>query len=281
MESLAFKISWRVVIYPALIYAVFSFIFFYLYTHPGRNLSAFTPAASGFRFEAVKFVTSDGVELAGWYLPNTRSKKAVIVCHGYPMDKGDIFGLASFLAEDFNLLLFDFRAMGGSKGFFSTGGERELKDIDAALAFLRTKGFERAGLFGFSLGAAVALMSGNPAAAARVADAPFADVAGELNYVFAGFGAFRHPLIWLMKAWCRLLLGVNVDRVSPIKAIAGLTAPALIIHGEADTQVPVEASRRLKAANPGPLFVVGRRIRRNLAAAGRVRGQSHRFFKKT
>ena len=70
------------------------------------------------------------------------------------------------------------------------------------------------------------------------------------NYVFGGFGPFRYPLVWLMKLWGRLLLGVNMDRVSPINTIAGLTAPALMIHGDADTQVPVEASFRLKAANP-------------------------------
>jgi len=41
--------------------------------------------------------------------------------HGYPMDKGNIFGMVSFLAKKYNLLLFDFRAMGKSEGFFTTG----------------------------------------------------------------------------------------------------------------------------------------------------------------
>jgi len=246
----AYMVLWRLIFYPAFLYTVFSLIFFYLYTHPRRNISGFTPSDFGSRFEAVRLTTSDGVELAGWYIPNKKSKKAVIVCHGYPMDKGNVFGMTSFLVRDFNVLLFDFRAMGESKGFFSTGGERELKDVDAAIAFLQGKGFKRAGLFGFSMGAAAILMSRNPAAAARVADAPFADIGEELNYVFSGYGAFRYPLVWLMKAWSRLVLGVNMDKVSPLRTITGLTVPALIIHGDADTQVPVEASRRLKAANP-------------------------------
>ncbi len=241
---------WRIIAYSALICAVFSFILFYLYTHPKRYVSPFTPSISGLTFEAVKFTTSDGVELAAWYIPNKNSKMAVIACHGYPMDKGNILGMISFLADDFNLLLFDFRAMGGSKGFFSTGGGKETNDIDAAIEFLKDKGFPKAGLFGFSMGAATALMSENTAVAVRVADSPFADVGGELDYVFESLGVLRHPLILMMKAWSLLILGVNMDRESPVIKAARLTTPTLIIHGDKDTQVPVESSLKLKAACP-------------------------------
>ncbi len=239
--KLALMILWRIIAYSALICAVFSFILFYLYTHPKRYISPFTPAAFGLPFETITFTTSDGVGLAAWYIPNKKSKMAVIACHGYPMDKGNILGMVSFLTRDFNLLLFDFRAMGVSKGFFSTGGAKEVNDVDAAVAFLKDRGFKKAGLFGFSMGAAAALMSQSPSVAARVADSPFADVGGELDYVFGGLGALRHPLILMMKAWSRVILGVNMDRESPVNKAAHLTTPVLIIHGDKDTQVPVES----------------------------------------
>jgi uncharacterized protein len=244
-------ILWRIIAYSALICAVFSFILFYLYTHPKRYISPFTPSVFGLAFEAVKFTTTDGVELAAWYIPNKNSKKAVIACHGYPMDKGNILGMISFLARDFNVLLFDFRAMGGSKGFFSTGGVKELKDVDAAISFLKDRGFKKVGLFGFSMGAAAALMSNNPAVAARVADSPFADVGGELGRAFESMGALRHPLILMMKAWSLVILGVNMDSESPINKAAGLKTPTLIIHGDKDAMVPVGSSLKLKAACPG------------------------------
>lgn len=246
-----YMILWRVIAYPVVVYVFFSLIFFYLYVHPRRYISVFKPSDFGIAFEAVNFTAADGVRLAGWFIPNKRSKKAVIICHGYPADKGNIYGMTYFLAKDFNLLLFDFRAMGESGGFFSTGGAKETRDVDAAIAFLADKGFKKVGLFGFSLGASTILMSGNPAAAARVADAPFADIGGELDYIFQGYGAFRHPLIRLMKAWSVLILGVNMDRVSPLRRVTGLTTPLLLIHGDTDTQVPVRASLALKAANPG------------------------------
>jgi dipeptidyl aminopeptidase/acylaminoacyl peptidase len=249
VESLTFKILWRILAYPALICALFSLLLFHLYTHPKRNISGLTPEKLGLSFETVTLTTSDGLKLDAWYLPNKKSGKAVIVCHGYPMDKGNVLGMTDFLAKDFNVLLFDFRAMGGSEGFFSTGGAKEVRDVDAAVAFLRSKGFDRTGLFGFSMGAATALMSENPAITARVADSPYADLDGELSFVFKDLGPLRRPLVTMMKLWSILILGVNMDRSSPLNAIADSKIPTLIIHGDKDTQVPVASSVRLKAAN--------------------------------
>ena len=247
----AYMILWRVIAYPALVYLVFSLIFFYLYVHPRRNISGFKPSDFGSKFDQVKFTTSDGVPLAAWFIPNKNAKKALVICHGYPMDKGNVYGMTYFLSKDFNLLLFDFRAMGSSGGFFSTAGARETGDVDAAIAFLADKGFKKVGLFGFSMGASAILMSKNTAVAARVADSPYADIGGELDYIFKEYGAFRHPLIRLMKVWSVLVLGVNMDAVSPLRLAAGIRTPLLLIHGAADTQVPVQASQALKAAAPG------------------------------
>ncbi|MEI7482339.1 MAG: alpha/beta fold hydrolase [Elusimicrobiota bacterium] len=270
MDSLVFKISWRVIAYPALAYAIISLILFYLYVHPRKYISGVKPSDSGVMFEDVSLTTADGLKLAGWFIPNKNSKKAVIICHGYPMDKGDVYGMTSFMGKDFNLLLFDFRGLGGSGGFFSSGGTKETADIDAAIAFLADRGFKKVGLFGFSMGAATILMSKNPAVAVRVADAPFADIDGELDYVFKGYGALRRPLIWLMKYWSFIFLGANMDRVSPLNRITELTQPVLLIHGDKDTQVPVESSLRLKAANPrAELWVInGANHGETLAIAG-------------
>jgi len=250
MNSLAFKIGVRLVAYPALALAGLSFFFFWLYAHPKRYPGAQTPAAFGLKFEAVKLKTSDGVELDAWFVPNAASKKAVVICHGYPMDKSDVLGLTDFLARDFNLLYFDFRATGRSGGFFATGGAREVRDIDAALDFLKGRGFAGAGLFGFSMGGAAALLSKNPAVKARALDAPYADLAGQLDYIFAGWGALRAPLVTLMKGWSLLLMGVNLGSVKPVANARAQGAPLLLVHGADDTAVPAVNSRVIKAAAP-------------------------------
>ena len=250
-NSLLFKISWRVLFYPALVYVVFSLIFFWLYAHPKRYTGSFRPADFRLKPEAVTLTTADGIKLDGWFIPNKASKKAVIVCHGYPMDKSDVLGLTSFMARDFNLLYFDFRATGRSGGFFSSGGARETRDVDAAVKFLEGRGFrDGVGAYGFSMGAATVLLSENPAIKARVLDAPYADLGGELNYIFKPFGVWRKPILGLMRVWSFVFMGVNINAVSPARSAAALATPILLVHGDADKQVPLENSLRIKAAAP-------------------------------
>ncbi|MDO8803277.1 MAG: prolyl oligopeptidase family serine peptidase [Elusimicrobiota bacterium] len=258
MNLLSFKVLWRLVFYPALLYAVISFIFFWLYVHPKRNTSNSRPEDFGLEPEELKLKTADGVQLDAWFIPHKTGKKAVIVCHGYPMDKGDVLGMTSFLAVDFSLLYFDFRATGRSGGFFSTGGAREVRDIDAAVKFLEDRGLKNGvGIFAFSMGGATALLSRNPSIKARALEAPYADLAGELDYIFRPWGIFRKPLVAMMKGWSLLLMGVNINSVSPVKNTSAFAAPMLLVHGDADTQVPLENSLAIKAANPAAeLWVV-------------------------
>jgi len=251
MNSLVFRISWRLALYPTLAYAVISFIFFWLYVHPARNIGSSRPEEFGLEPEALKLKTSDGVELDAWFIPNKTSKKAVIICHGYPMDKSDVLGLTSYLAEGFSLLYFDFRATGRSGGFFSTGGAKEVLDIDAAVKALEERGFKSGvGIFGFSMGAATALLSKNPSIKARVLDSPYADLGAELDYTFSSWGIWRKPLLFMMKAWSLTVIGVNINSVSPAKNTAAFAAPMLLVHGDADEQIPYASSAAIKAANP-------------------------------
>src|SRR3970040_1993558 len=63
------------------------------------------------------------------------------------------------LHEDFNLLLFDFRYLGKSDGSYSSAGAKEVEDLLAAIRFLKGRGIKKVGVWGFSMGGAVALMA--------------------------------------------------------------------------------------------------------------------------
>lgn len=258
MDSLAFKVLWRLVAYSGLICALLSFIVFWMYVHPNRTVSGSRPLNFKLEAEELKLETADGLQLDAWFIPHKTSKKAVILCHGYPMDKGDILGMTAFLAKEFNLLYFDFRATGRSGGVFFTGGGRETRDIDAAVKFLEDRGFKDGlGIFGFSMGGAAALLSKNPALKARALDAPVARLSEELDYIFRPWGFWRKPLLPLVKAWSLVLLGVNINSLNPVENAAAFSGPVLLVHGDADTQVPVGNSLELKAAHPSAeLWVV-------------------------
>lgn len=55
----------------------------YLLARPARAaVCCLTPADSGFAYEDVTLTASDGVSLAGWYIPS-QNGAAVILLHGY------------------------------------------------------------------------------------------------------------------------------------------------------------------------------------------------------
>jgi pimeloyl-ACP methyl ester carboxylesterase len=111
MNDLTVKVIVRVFIYAALIYFVFSIIFFLLYSHPKRYKSPFTPKDFNAEYEGIKLLTKDNLTLDAWLIKNPKSSKAIIICHGYPMDKGNVYHLTAFLAKKYNLLYFDYRGM--------------------------------------------------------------------------------------------------------------------------------------------------------------------------
>jgi len=250
MNYLLLKIFLRIIIYGLIIYVSLSLYFFYAYIHPAKFISGITPRDLGLGYEEITLVTKDGIKLAGWFIPQKKSSQAIIVCHGYPADKGNVLEMAAFLAPHYNLLFFDFRALGRSQGRFSTGGWQEREDFFSAVKFLKERGFSDIGAFGFSMGAAVILMANSPDIKAIVSDSSYAGLDAVLHLIFKNFGAFRHPFVGMMKLWAKLFFKINIDYVSPLKYISGIKAPIFLIHSELDSQIPLEHAYLLHRTNP-------------------------------
>ena len=60
---------------------------------PGAAIKT-TPAAVGMRYEEVELVASDGVRLAGWYLPLADARGTVLFCHGNAGNISHLLGVA-------------------------------------------------------------------------------------------------------------------------------------------------------------------------------------------
>ncbi len=126
----------------------------YVYTHVARPD---VPAADlGAPYQDVTFTTSDGIELAGWYVPS-RNGAAVIA---FPGRSGPQPHARMLIRHGYGVLLFDPRGQGESEGDpYRWGGE---KDVKAALAFLaRRPDVEpgRIGGLGLSLGGELMLQT--------------------------------------------------------------------------------------------------------------------------
>jgi len=157
--------------------------------------------------------TEDGVRLDGFHLPaaTDATDLAIVLAHGF---SGTWRGtaqmrIAALLAGDAGVVGFDFRGHGRSDGH-STVGDREILDVQAAVAEARALGYRRVATLGFSMGAAVVLrhagLIGGVAAVAAVS--------GPGRWYYRGTPSMRQ-LHWVVeqplgRLFSRLALGTRI-----------------------------------------------------------------------
>jgi dienelactone hydrolase len=123
--------------------------FGYVTTHVGR--AVVPPDHLGVAHENVKFTTSDGLELEGWYVPS-KNGAAVIA---FPSRKGPQAKTRMLAEHGYGVLLFDRRGEGKSEGEPNSWGWGGEADIKAAIDYLQHRPDvdpDRIGGIGLSVG---------------------------------------------------------------------------------------------------------------------------------
>ncbi|MEK6904311.1 MAG: alpha/beta hydrolase [Nanoarchaeota archaeon] len=236
-----------------------SMLQFFLSIHPPRYNDPDNPGDYGLKYEIVTFTTSDRINIKAWLIPAEKANGTIIVGHGYPFNKGNIFPVAKFLHPDYNLLYYDHRYFGESSGSITTVGIKEVEDVKAAVDFVHKK-FGRkkpVALYGFSLSASAMLMS-RAEVNAIIADSPYADLEVMVNHIYRIFGPLRFPFVKITNLFSIIFFGVHPEKVSPALAVKDSKIPMLVIHGGKDSQITVENAYLLKESNPDiELWVAG------------------------
>jgi fermentation-respiration switch protein FrsA (DUF1100 family) len=127
-----------------------------LATH--RPRAAVEQVSLGRPYEQVTLRTSDGLQLAGWYV-RSRNGAAVI---SYPTRQGKIPQARMLARHGYGVLLLDARGYDGSQGDPNLFGWDDTKDIDAAVAWLQEQPDVeggRIGGIGFSVGGEMMLQA--------------------------------------------------------------------------------------------------------------------------
>jgi pimeloyl-ACP methyl ester carboxylesterase len=206
-----------------------------------------------------RLVTADGVVLHAEYLPprpGASHQAAVVLAHGFTgaVERPALRRAARVFTRHAGVVTFSFRGHGRSGGL-STVGDREVLDLEAAVAWARSLGFERVVTVGFSMGGAVvvrhAALCGGVAAAAAVS-AP-------ARWYYQGTVPMRR-LHWVVmrplgRVVGRIGLRTRIDPnewtevpLPPVAAAAQITVPLLVVHGDADPYFPLDHPRSLAEA---------------------------------
>jgi fermentation-respiration switch protein FrsA (DUF1100 family) len=231
---------------------------------PNRQPEEYTPADVGLDYREVSIQSTDGLQLAGWWVPGNDPSRAVVLVPGIAGDKADRHVLETapvYAGAGYGVLMIDLRAQGRSEGERVTMGYEEVRDVRGALSWLKERGFspDEIVLHGFSLGGATVLRAAAPESgvAAVVEESAYADLPLILRQQLpkvSGLPAFFIPGIFLMG---KLFLGIDPWVVRPeedARRLCEKGIPLLIIHSKDDETVPFEHARRIKAACPEATF---------------------------
>jgi putative redox protein len=222
-------------------------------------------ASYSFPTERVEFASRRGNLLVGdLHRASRELGPTLVLCHGMESTRHGTKQQAiveRFLPLGISVLRFDFSYVGESEGRFEdltiTG---EVDDALGALDFLQEFAPTRVILVGSSLGGAVALLAAARTPERVHAIATIAAVADTTLFTKAltedDLDAWRRTG---RRRWREGYLDVgfldDVQRIDIPLAVATLTQPLLVMHGDADTVVPPEHAGVLAAAAAGDVTV--------------------------
>lgn len=226
---------------------------FWLVVRPWPIFLNLKPGDYNLPAEEVILTTKDGLKLSAWFIQQKDGRPdapAIILLHGYPVEKSDMLDIAARLYHDFSTLLIDMRYFGQSQGHYTTLGFRETYDLAAGLDFLEGRGIKNIGVFGFSLGGGVAILTAveDRRIKAVASYASFADLRTIGYETYSRLWLLKYPLVEAMIFWGRMFINVDIAGLSPQKAAEKLSIPVLIIHSREDNEIPFRHAEILKSA---------------------------------
>ena len=221
--------------------------------YPDQNNYGYTPDRLKQAYEHVRFKSTDGTQLTGWFVPSalhTNPKDAVatvIHIHGNAGNLSAHYGFVDWLPQEgFNVFIFDYRGFGLSEGKPNFKGVFE--DTDSAIHFIRSHpkvNPERLLVLSQSLG-------GNNAIAAIGAGNSKGIKALVVDSTFYSYSSIANDKLW----GSGLFLSNTYSGSRYVSNLAPI--PVLFLHGTQDSVIPSKHSEKLytQAKEPKELLII-------------------------
>lgn len=198
----------------------------------------------------------NGKRLHAWWIPVEGSAPAVIVLHGWGGNSADMLPIGpGLVASGFHVLFLDARKHGLSDDEDFMSMPRFAEDLTTAIEMVNDReDVNGIAVIGHSVGAAATIYAASMdrRIEAVVAVASFAHPAEMMRRNFR----FPAPVTWALLEVVERMIGHDYDDFAPRNRIADITAPVMLMHGDADTVVPIGDSIDLHRRLPGSELVV-------------------------
>ncbi|MBI5555580.1 MAG: alpha/beta hydrolase [Elusimicrobia bacterium] len=223
------------------------------------------PSELNMSYENVTFSSTDGIQTIGFFIPGKKTAATIIVLHGYGTNKSDILSFAEMLHHhSYNVLVFDFRSHGQTKGK-CTLGFNETKDLAGAVNYLGTRkdvDQNKIGVLGCSMGANVAIIGAadDHRIKAVVADSGFASFEKTVTKFAQLFHNLpKYPFVPVAIWFTELRANFCANKADAAKYIGKISPrPVMIIGGANDARIPPANQEDLfkAAGEPKQLWLV-------------------------
>jgi pimeloyl-ACP methyl ester carboxylesterase len=214
--------------------------------------------------EQAALFTDDDVRISAAHVPGECDEPrelGFVVAHGFTGSwrRPAVGGVMAGLREYGGVVGFDFRGHGASGGA-STVGDREVRDLAAAVGWCRRLGYRRVVSVGFSMGGSVVLRH---AALYDGVDAVVA-VSAPARWYYRGTPPMRRVHFAIERPAGRVVARFalrtrispeewNPVPIAPFEAAALIApTPLLVVHGDRDPYFPLDHPRQIHDAARAP-----------------------------
>jgi len=224
-----------------------------------REFPEETPADYNLPFEDVEITSTNGLKLAGWFVPS-QNGAVIMMQHGYKSTRNELLNEAEMMyRHGYGILLTTVRAHDHSEGEMITFGMNEVNDLEAWYQYLVTRDDidpNKIGMLGNSFGGMLAIQytAQNENIKALVADCAFSSlndtVSTSVEY-FTDLPAF--PFAPLIVFWAEREAGFKTEDIDATKWIAQISPrPVFLMQGGADVVISADSGQRLYDAAGEP-----------------------------